>query len=443
MPFLKEYIAINPLSLLMAGLILLITGLIHRYSQRYMRGDTQQAHHQRYILLAGISMTAMVISDHIVAFAFCWALSNLLLIRLMMHKGQWAAAAVSAKLALLGLGLGTVSLWIVLAQLYSTTGIVQLSRAIEIAAQQHAMETVMGVLLIVTAICQSALWPMHKWLLSSLNSPTPVSAFMHAGLINGGGYLLVRFSPIMMESPWLMNLLFALAVASFLIATFWKLIQTDIKRMLACSTMAQMGYMLMQCAAGLFPAAIAHLCWHGLFKANLFLSAGSAINQYQHKHYQASWSHIAIALCYGLAGSVLFGFIMGMTLPSLTTQLLLSLFAGLAIAQLTLTMLRRLRMPTALCVSIVTTPVAALAYGGSLLLIENWLLPMGLPHAMSLNALHIVGGMICFAAWLWINRFDAEAPANTRYARIYMRALNASQPHPRSITAIRTHYRFQ
>ena len=439
----EEYIAFNPLSLLMAGLILLITSLIHRYSQRYMRGDARQTQHQRNILLAGSSMVVMVLSNHLLLFGFFWMLSNILLVRIMRHKGQWQAAASSARLALLTLGIGTVSLWVILALLYNGTGMTQLNGAIEAVTQQNTMLMPMVLLLIVTAICQSALWPAHTWLLSSLNSPTPVSAFMHAGLINGGGYLLVRFSPIMMESPWLMNLLFTLAVASFLIATFWKLIQTDIKRMLACSTMAQMGYMLMQCAVGLFPAAVAHLCWHGLFKANLFLGAGSAINQYQHKHHQASWRHIAIALCVGLAGGILFSLTMGITRQSLSTELLLSLFAGLAIAQLTLTLLRRFSITHALAFSMVATPVAASAYAFSLLLIEHWLQPLALPQPVSLNVLHIAGGTACFAAWLWLNRFDANAPAGERYAKLYMRALNASQPHPATITAIRTHYRFQ
>jgi len=126
---------------------------------------------------------------------------------------------------------------------------------------------------------QSAIWPFHTWLISSLNSPTPVSAIMHAGLINGGGFLLTRFAGLFVQSTGMLQVIFFLGLLTALIGTLWKLMQHDIKRMLACSTMGQMGFMIAQCGLGLFPAAIAHLCWHGLFKAYLFLSSGSAAHE--------------------------------------------------------------------------------------------------------------------------------------------------------------------
>ena len=102
---------------------------------------------------------------------------------------------------------------------------------------------------------------------------------MHAGLINGGGFLLARFAPMLAIQPPILNLIFIAGITTALLGTLWKLMQSDVKRMLACSTMGQMGFMIAQCGLGLFPAAVAHLSWHGLFKAYLFLSTGSAAKE--------------------------------------------------------------------------------------------------------------------------------------------------------------------
>ena len=101
---------------------------------------------------------------------------------------------------------------------------------------------------------------------------------MHAGLVNGGGFLIVRFAPLYLNYPGILNIIFIIGLSTAIMGTLWKLMQSDIKRMLACSTMAQMGFMIAQCGLGLFSAAIAHIILHGLatqievaiFQANFF-----------------------------------------------------------------------------------------------------------------------------------------------------------------------------
>ncbi len=215
----------------------------------------------------------MAVSDHLALYFVSSCLSHALLVRRMEHKSNWKAARASAALAGKNYLLAAFFMGFAFLLLGFETGSWTL-RGI-LAYQEAASSTMILplVLLILAAMAQSAIWPFHRWLLSSLNSPTPVSALMHAGLINGGGFLLIRFAPLFAHHPGLLTLVFCVGLTSAFLGTLWKLLQSDVKRMLACSTMGQMGFMMMQCGLGLFSAALTHLLWHGLFKAYLFLPA--------------------------------------------------------------------------------------------------------------------------------------------------------------------------
>ena len=132
----------------------------------------------------------------------------------------------------------------------------------------------------------AAQWPFHRWLLDSVVAPTPISAVMHAGIVNAGGIILTIFAPLFSGSLAQIILL-VLSSISVLIGTGIMLVHVDYKRQLVGSTIAQMGFMLIQCALGAYLAAIIHAVLHGLFKSTLFLQAGSAIHHDEH-HSEAS-----------------------------------------------------------------------------------------------------------------------------------------------------------
>ena len=137
--------------------------------------------------------------------------------------------------------------------------------------------TVVAVLLVVAGIARSALVPLHAWLPSTLAAPTPVSALLHAGVINGAGVLLIRFSPVFASSVSAMALAFAVGILTALFATAVMLVRTDVKGGLVWSTSGQMGFMVMQLGVGAFAAALFHIVGHALYKAAMFLGAGGAI----------------------------------------------------------------------------------------------------------------------------------------------------------------------
>ena len=138
-------------------------------------------------------------------------------------------------------------------------------------------KTCINLLLIMGVVIPAAQWPFHRWLLNSVVTPTPISAVMHAGIVNAGGILLTRFSPLF-SGDIAQVFLLLLSSISVLIGTGMMLVQVDYKRQLVGSTIAQMGFMLIQCALGAYLAAIIHAVLHGLFKATLFLQAGSAVH---------------------------------------------------------------------------------------------------------------------------------------------------------------------
>jgi NAD(P)H-quinone oxidoreductase subunit 5 len=142
-----------------------------------------------------------------------------------------------------------------------------------------------ALLLAVAALLKSAQFPAHGWLLEVMETPTPVSALLHAGIINAGGFLILRFGEVMVQSVPALELLAVVGALTALFGSVVMLTQTSVKVALAHSTIAQMGFMLLQCGLGAFSAALLHIVAHSLYKAHAFLSSGSVIDLAR-----ASWS---------------------------------------------------------------------------------------------------------------------------------------------------------
>jgi NAD(P)H-quinone oxidoreductase subunit 5 len=432
---------VDALALIMMALVAFIGLCVGSFAYRYIKGDTQYRVFFLQLSLLVASVATMVSANHLALLFGAWCISNVLLVRLMVHKKGWKAAKASGTLATKNYVLGASFMAAALAMLYMATGETNIQVLVHKPNTSSLMLPAL-VLLLIAAMTQSAIWPFHKWLTSSLNSPTPVSAIMHAGLVNGGGFLLARFAPLYFDDSMLLTAIFVIGLASALLGTLWKLMQSDVKRMLACSTMGQMGFMLAQCGLGLFPAAVAHLVWHGLFKAYLFLASGGAA---QEKRFDLGYppkpfTFIGSLMC-GVVGSFTFSYASGKSWFPGDTTLVLMFLAFLAASQFALPLLRHKtlqRMPLALT----ATTLMGLAYGGSLHLVAWAMEPMDLMHPQPLNGFHIASIIALALAWLSILflRHPQKTPA--WMAKNYVAALNASQPHPTTVTAHRNSYQY-
>jgi len=382
-------------------------------------------------------------TDHLLVFGLMWILSNILLTTLMGHNILWEEAKNAGMLAFKALGTGGIFLIIAMFLMVNETHRFSIEYITHNVTPLSPEKAYIILLLISTAaFIQSGLWPFHRWLTSSLNSPTPVSALMHAGLVNGGSILIVKFSPLFIMYPKALLLLFIMGTITAIIGTAWKLIQTDIKRMLACSTMAQMGFMLIQCGLGLFPSAIAHLCWHGIFKSYLFLNAGSALNTKKTPHYPATFKTFLISLLGGAIGAAAFALITNKSFILSSASTFLICIAFMATAQLMQSILNNHTSLGHILWGLISSLIAGLLYGFSVHLIESALSRFYYPEVVTLKPIHFFVLLLFFSLWALMSTNMHKSFFKTRlWQWLYVKLLNASQPSSNTITVNRSAYR--
>ncbi len=268
---------------LVALLVSFVGWVIVRYSQRYLSGERDERRYLRLLALTLAAVSLVLAADHLLLLASAWIGTSLTLHRLLRfyverpaarmaaHKKFLAARAADAALlgsvALLGTAYGTLSLGEMLAR----------SASLGVPPLAHAGL----VLLVITALLKCAQLPLHGWLIQVMEAPTPVSALLHAGVVNLGGFVLIRFAPLLAQSPTALVLLAAVATLTVLLATIVMGTRISVKVALAWSTVAQMGFMLLQVALGLPAMALVHLVAHSLYKAHAFLAAGGVVQRQQ------------------------------------------------------------------------------------------------------------------------------------------------------------------
>ena len=272
-------VVVDGLTVLLWTVVTLLAGIVLGYSRRYVAGERGVARFFRRVVGFTLAVLVLVAADHVVLFALAWLAMGLAMAALIGHVRDWPQARAAARLARRYFLAGTAALSLALGTLWWATGdpsIAGLATAGDSLSAPVLWVAVGGLLL--AATIQSALVPFHTWLLASMTAPTPASALMHAGFVNAGGILLVRFAPVVTADTRLMLAVLLVGAASALFGKLLKSVQTDVKGQLGCSTVGQMGFMIMQAGLGFFGAAITHLMLHGFYKAYRFLSAGEAVD---------------------------------------------------------------------------------------------------------------------------------------------------------------------
>jgi NAD(P)H-quinone oxidoreductase subunit 5 len=256
--------------------------IIVRYSQTALAGAPAALGYMRALLLTLGSVLLVVNSNHLLLLSCAWTLSSLTLHQLLTYYPGRPAAQLAAHKKFIVARLADVCMWLACALLYQAFGSLRIDALLVLATAQTALSsgTVAAVLLVVlAAILKSAQLPFHGWLIQVMEAPTPVSALLHAGLVNLGGLVLIRLAPLVAEVPAAMALLVVVGGLTAVLAALVMTTRISIKVMLAWSTCAQMGFMLMQCGLGLWDMALLHLVGHSLYKAYAFLSAGETVRQ--------------------------------------------------------------------------------------------------------------------------------------------------------------------
>ena len=271
----KVALLADPLSAVMALLVSFLGVVVTRYAVNYLDGDPGQARFSRWLIATLVSVLALVISSNLLLFTMAWVATSLSLHQLLTFCRERPAARIAARKKFIISRLADACMAGALALVWHTHGTWEFHQLFSTSPAAHA--GLVAGLLVAAAMLKSAQFPFHSWLPDTLETPTPVSALMHAGIINAGGFLVVRLSPLIIASPAAMNVLALGGAFTALFASVVMMTQTSIKKSLAWSTVSQMGFMMLQCGLGAFTLAIMHIVAHSLYKAHAFLSSGSIV----------------------------------------------------------------------------------------------------------------------------------------------------------------------
>lgn len=276
-------IHLDALAAIMLVLVSFVGLAVVRYSRNYLDGDPEQVRFTKLLLLTLASVEALIISGNLALTIIAFVATSLALNKLLVFYGDRPAAQRAAVKKFLTSRIADLCLIIASGLLFAQFGTLEIADIIAAARDNGAAYasgalTFAAFLIVTTAMLKSAQMPLHGWLLEVMETPTPVSALLHAGIINAGGFLVLRLADVLLLATPALEVLALIGGATALVASLVMLTQTAVKVQLAWSTAAQMGFMLLQCGLGSFSSALLHIVAHSLYKAHAFLSSGSVMD---------------------------------------------------------------------------------------------------------------------------------------------------------------------
>jgi len=263
-------------------LVSFVGWVIVRYSRAYLGGDPGQPRYVRALMGTLAAVALVIITNNLIVLTLAWMASSLALHGLLTFYGDRQPALIAAHKKFLASRVADVcmiSAVILIGQNLGTLDIDEVLRRAAALADYPASMELAVVLIVITALLKCAQLPVHGWLIQVMEAPTPVSALLHAGVVNLGGFVLIRLAPLVTDVPAAQILLVLIGSVTAAVAALVMMTRISVKVMLAWSTCAQMGFMLMQCGLGMYELALLHLIAHSLYKAHAFLAAGGAVAQ--------------------------------------------------------------------------------------------------------------------------------------------------------------------
>lgn len=294
---LKLGIMIDNLTAILLVVVFLVSALVHLYSSEYMKGDVRYGRYYAFLGLFTFSMVGIVLSNNLLSLFMFWELVGFSSYSLISHWYEKPGPQQAAKKAFIVNRIGDTAMLVGMLLLFSHFHTFTLSEIFDLIGAglpqtfsifnmyPNDTLTLAGILIFCGAIGKSAQFPLHVWLPDAMEGPTPVSALIHAAtMVAAGVYLTARIFPMLTADA--MFIIACIGAITAIIGAVIAITQNDIKRILAYSTVSQLGYMIMAIGAGAFSAGLFHLVTHAMFKACLFLGAGSVIYAMHHSlHY--------------------------------------------------------------------------------------------------------------------------------------------------------------
>ncbi len=283
-PFFADGSALHPgagAAPIVTTLIAFLGWIIGDYSRRYLRGEPGQTRFNVAFLITLAAVTTVVVSTNLAVIIGAWAASSVGLHHLLTFYRERPAAVIVAHKKFLASRLAESLLILAAILLYrqwDTLDVYAIAAQAQSAATLPPLAEAAAMLIATAVLLKCAQLPLHGWLIQVMEAPTPVSALLHAGVVNLGGYVLIRLAPLIGASPAAQALLVVVGSLTAAIAGLVMLTRITIKVRLAWSTCSQMGFMMMECGLGLYDLALLHLLAHALYKAHAFLTTGEAVS---------------------------------------------------------------------------------------------------------------------------------------------------------------------
>ena len=277
-------LTLDPVAMVMMGVITFVSLLVQVYSLGYMRGESRLAWYFAVHSLFAASMLGLVLTNSLLVLYVGWELVGICSYLLIGFWYERRSAAEAAKKAFITTRIGDVGLLIGILLLYksvepNTFHIPDILNAVEAGQLNNGLMTLSAILIFLGAMGKSAQFPLHVWLPDAMEGPTPVSALIHAAtMVVAGVYLVARMLPLFEAAPAVSELVIAIGLITAVMGATMALTSNDLKRVLAYSTVSQIGFMILALGHGALAAAMFHLATHALFKALLFLGAGNVLH---------------------------------------------------------------------------------------------------------------------------------------------------------------------
>jgi NAD(P)H-quinone oxidoreductase subunit 5 len=270
---------LDAVSAVMLLLVSFVGWVVVRYAATYMDGDARQGPFTGWLCATLAAVMLLVIAGNLLQLALAWITTSLFLHKLLLHYPGRVAAQRAARKKWVTARMGDAALLVAVVLLFDRFGTGDIGQILASARLGDGQGGAVWIaaMLALAAILKSAQFPMHGWLTEVMETPTPVSALLHAGVINAGGFLLIRFADVLLLAPAVLAVLVMIGGFTALFGGLVMLTQSAVKTSLAWSTVAQMGFMILQCGLALFPLALLHIVAHSLYKAHAFLASGTAV----------------------------------------------------------------------------------------------------------------------------------------------------------------------
>ncbi|MEM8854935.1 MAG: proton-conducting transporter membrane subunit [Pseudomonadota bacterium] len=270
---------IDMVSVVLLILVAAVGWVVVRYSATYLDGEDRQGAFTGWLCLTLAAVLVFVQAGTLFQLVVGWVAVSLFLHKLLLFYKDRPRAIPAARKKFVSARVGDAALILAVILLgvhYGTGDIGAILAAAKVEPASWSVVLAAG-LIAIAALLKSAQFPTHGWLTEVMEAPTPVSALLHAGVINAGGFLIIRFADVMLLAPGVLAILVMVGGFTALFGGLVMLTQPAVKTSLAWSTVAQMGFMILQCGLALFPLALLHIVAHSLYKAHAFLSSGMAV----------------------------------------------------------------------------------------------------------------------------------------------------------------------